>query len=52
MRLAKEHKDQILARENKEDAVPADEKALTCNILCPKAVRSGTAIESIRKMSD
>lgn len=49
-RLTEEHRQEILERVEQEDGVPACEKIFACNAVCPKGVRPGTAIDSIRKL--
>lgn len=48
-RVNEKHKKEILEVVSQEDGVPACEEHYVCNRLCPKNVRPGTAIRSIRK---
>ncbi|MHA1144899.1 MAG: succinate dehydrogenase/fumarate reductase iron-sulfur subunit [Candidatus Helarchaeota archaeon] len=49
-RSTKEHKDIILERIARKDAVPACERIFACNIVCPKGVMPGSAIHSEREI--
>jgi succinate dehydrogenase / fumarate reductase iron-sulfur subunit len=51
-RSTSEHRERIKERVRESDGVPACEKVFACNIVCPRGVMPGTAIASIRKLSD
>ena len=48
-RISEEHKKEILDRVLQDDSVPACERKFVCNIVCPRGVMPGTAINDIRK---
>jgi succinate dehydrogenase / fumarate reductase iron-sulfur subunit len=48
-RISEKHKKEILARILEPDGVPACEKFFVCNLVCPRGVMPGTAINDIRK---
>ena len=49
-RSTREHREEILERTAKDDAVPACERIFACNQVCPKGVKPGSAIHEIRKL--
>ncbi|MFW9995233.1 MAG: succinate dehydrogenase/fumarate reductase iron-sulfur subunit [Candidatus Odinarchaeota archaeon] len=49
-RLSESHRHTVIDRIMKNDGVPACEKIYACNRVCPKGVKPGTAIKSLREM--
>ena len=49
-RSTEKHRNEIIQRVAKEDAVPACERVFACNQVCPQGVKPGTAINSIRTL--